>query len=51
MKSKNIKAAEWILIIAIILFIVFTVVTYRNLGLLQEGMSNSDTETTTVMGE
>lgn len=51
MKNKNVKAVEWILIIAIILFIVFAAVTYRNLGLLSEGMSNSAAETTTVAGE
>lgn len=51
MKCKNVKIAEYILIIAIILFIVFAAVTYRNLNLLSEGMSNADTETTTVVGE
>lgn len=51
MKNKNVKVAECILIIAIILFIVFAAVTYRNLGLLSEGMSNAAVETTTVVGE
>lgn len=49
MKNKNLKRAEIALVIAIILFIVFACITYRNLGKLAEGLNQTTTETTTMV--
>ena len=46
--KRNTKVAEIILIIAVILFIVFTAITYKNLSVFSTGMNTSpDVETTT----
>lgn len=49
MNKKNVKIAEIILIIALVLFAVFTCITYRNLSILSQNMSDTTvTETTTA---
>ncbi len=53
MRKRNTKVAEIILIIAVILFIIFTAITYKNLFILSEGMSTSpgvETTTETIGG-
>lgn len=48
MRRKNTKVAEIVLIIAVILFVILTVITYKNLSILSEGMADAPAiETTT----
>lgn len=54
MNKKNKKVAEIVLIIAIILFIIMAGITYKNLSILSEGLSQIETTTemtTKALGE
>lgn len=46
MKGKNIKIAEIILVIALVLFIIFACITYKNLSVLSQGLNQNAEEMT-----
>ncbi len=48
--KKNVKIAEIVLVIALVLFVIFAGITYRNLSILSENMAQISTaETTTAL--
>lgn len=53
MRKSNIKTAEILLIVVLVIFIILVGVTYKNLAILSEGMSTAPAvETTTeIVGE
>ncbi len=49
-KKKNLKIAEIVLVIALVLFVIFAGITYKNLSILSENMAQINaTETTTAL--